>query len=123
MNATPPLQYDPVKIAQMFFQRTKIKGEEVEAYVQAYNWLDSLKTGEFTALPTTVLTALRVQTEAQTEVVVELRAEIKLLKAQLAETPEFIDGKFADEDVPMLEVDLEVVPDDAVPPDELEAVD
>ncbi len=101
MSATPPTQFDPVLTAQLFFQRTKIKGAEVEAYVQAYNWLEDLKTGEFTALPTAVLPGIRLKSEEQAKTVVHLQDKIQSLKGQLAE----------------YEIDEEAVPPDGTSPD------
>lgn len=85
MNETPaaPAQYDPVNTAQTFFNRTQITGAEVEAYVQAYNWLESLKTGELITLPTDSLTRLREQVAEQVKVVAKLQEKIVLLKEQL----------------------------------------
>ncbi len=85
MSDTPPVQYDPVITAQTFFQRTEIKGAEVEAYVQAYNWLESLKIGELIVVPTPSLTALREQVEEQGKQVTKLQLKITRLKDQLAE--------------------------------------
>ncbi len=100
MSATPPQQYDPVTVAQLFFQRTNLKGAEVEAYVQTYNWLEELKTGELTALPTAVLTGLRLKSEEQAKEVETLRAQLAVYEPEEAE------------DIPILD-----------PPDELEEVD
>ena len=74
-TAPAPPTVNPIfAITQVLLQRTPLKGSEVESYVQTYNWLEELKSGQTLVVPTPVLTALREKSEA-------LETEIALLRS------------------------------------------
>jgi hypothetical protein len=47
-NKQPP---HPAAVAQEFMKRTDMKGNEVEAYAQTFNWLQGILEGEFMLVP------------------------------------------------------------------------
>jgi hypothetical protein len=51
MNNVTPKQMHPAAVAQEFMTRTTLKGAEVEAYAQAFNWLTGITTGELVVIP------------------------------------------------------------------------
>ncbi len=52
MNQLAPEQSaHPAAVAQEFMRRSDMKGGEVEAYVQTFNWLQTFLTGETVATP------------------------------------------------------------------------
>jgi hypothetical protein len=44
-------QAHPAQVAQEFMRRTDMKGGEVEAYAQTFNWLQAFLDGEIVATP------------------------------------------------------------------------
>ena len=44
-------QMHPAEIACTFMQRAELKGGEVDAYAQTYNWLQAILMGESVVLP------------------------------------------------------------------------
>ncbi len=44
-------QVHPAAVACEFMQRADMKGGEVEAYAQTFNWLQAIATGELVVIP------------------------------------------------------------------------
>ena len=51
MNQNEQQQAHPAAVAQEFMRRTDMKGGEVEAYAQTFNWLNGFMEGELIATP------------------------------------------------------------------------
>jgi len=51
MNAVPQQQAHPAAVAQEFMRRADMKGGEVEAYGQTFNWLGQFLNNELIATP------------------------------------------------------------------------
>jgi hypothetical protein len=104
MNQAPEQQQaHPAQVAQEFMRRTDMKGGEVEAYAQTFNWLQAILSGE-----------LVVNTkEAHTALVTELK-ELREFKRENSAAEERAEGEESGE-LPVLEP--------AVPALELEDVD
>ena len=51
MNQAPAQQPHPAAVAQEFMKRTEMKGGEVEAYAQTFNWLAQFLSGELVIVP------------------------------------------------------------------------
>lgn len=53
MNEVQPQQKQthPAQVAQEFMRRTDMKGGEVEAYAQVFNWLQAFLSGELVPVP------------------------------------------------------------------------
>ena len=78
MNAVPEQapQAHPAAVAQEFMRRTDMKGGEVEAYAQTFNWLQALADGSIVPTP-------REAHEAMLEELKELR-EFKRVNEEVA---------------------------------------
>lgn len=51
MNDNTQQQAHPAAAAQEFMRRTDMKGGEVEAYAQTFNWLQAIISGEIVPTP------------------------------------------------------------------------
>lgn len=69
-------QAHPVEVAQEFMKRADMKGGEVEAYAQTFNWLNQIMTGELQVVTAKDLKASQDKQK-------ELETEIKELHTEL----------------------------------------
>lgn len=51
MNENEQQQLHPATVAQEFMKRTDMKGGEVEAYAQTFNWLAQILEGDVVCVP------------------------------------------------------------------------
>ena len=105
MNAVPEQQQQahPAAVAQEFMRRTDMKGGEVEAYAQTFNWLQGFLDGSIVPTPK----------EAHLALIDELK-ELRDYKRELEGDEEKAEGE-ENGDLPVLT--------DEVPAAELEDVD
>ena len=58
------MQPHPAQVACEFMTRTDLKGGEVDAYAQTFNWLHAILQGELAVVPTADLQASQKRIEA-----------------------------------------------------------
>jgi len=64
MNQAPEQQQaHPAQVAQEFMRRTDMKGGEVEAYAQTFNWLQGFLAGEIVPTPKEAHLAMTAELE------------------------------------------------------------
>ncbi len=64
MNRPAQQMPHPAQVACEFLTRTDLKGGEVDAYAQTFNWLQAIAQGELQAIPTPDLQASQKRIEA-----------------------------------------------------------
>ncbi len=82
MNEHPTIH--PADLACKFMQKARLKGIEVEAYAQTYNWLQSIFMGELVIL-------LPKEVEDYKNQIKELAAELDELKLDQPSNKEKLD--------------------------------
>ena len=63
MNSDPQQEVHPAAVAQELMRRTDLKGGEVEAFAQTFNWLAAFLDGGLVALPKEAYSALMEELE------------------------------------------------------------
>lgn len=109
MNQGQPEQQQahPAAVAQEFMRRSDMKGGEVEAFAQTFNWLGEFLKGELVATPKEAHLAM-------TEELKELREFKRTHDEEYAKAEAEAAG-----DIPVLEPEQP----EGIPPEELEDVD
>jgi hypothetical protein len=99
MNENGPQQAHPAAVAQEFMRRTDMKGGEVEAYAQTYNWLAQVIEGQVVCTP-------QEAHQAMVDELVQLREDVRLYNETFGPLPDTMgedEGEDVEEDVPTLE--------------------
>ena len=97
MNENQPQQAHPAQVAQEFMRRSDMKGGEVEAYAQTFNWLQSILKQENIVTPA----------KAYKEMMDELK-ELRHFKRENSEDSERAEGEESGE-LPVLEPEVPAI--------------
>lgn len=88
----------PAAVAQEFMKRTDMKGGEVEAYAQTFNWLGEILAGNVVLTPKAVFASMEAE-------LVELRKQVEVEEVEESpeELVELVGKEEFEEDIPVLE--------------------
>ncbi len=112
-----PRQVQMAAVAQELMTRAKLKGKEVDAYANAYNWLQEIAAQEVLVIGVAHLNKMREKQEALETETADLRGEIAELHSELDDAYKrltiAVETPVTDEELPVLPVEeLEPVESD-----------